>query len=106
MPFFHGTASEFQPGDRIDPGQELGARRGQGHVYATTDQRAALNYGRYKAMARHAGYGEDVPGRAYEVEPAGSMERDDTVDERFGAWRTASPMRVIREIEPEREAGQ
>jgi hypothetical protein len=58
--FFHGTASELRPGDMLDPSQELGAKRGQGRVYATTDRQAALNYGEYKAMARRAGYGEDA----------------------------------------------
>jgi hypothetical protein len=31
------------------------------------------------------------------------MKNDKTVDEWFGAWRTRSPMRVVREVEPERE---
>lgn len=99
-PFFHGTASEFKPGDLVHPDYEVGGRgKGKNEVFMTLDPQAAHNYGKYKAQARWAIGDDDAAPHAYEVEPTGPVEPDDTVDERFQAWRSRHPLRVVREIE-------
>ena len=96
--FYHGTSREFQPGDLVDPKQEIGVRRGQkSHAYMTADADAAKNYGKYKAQADYY-RGMETTGHAYEVEPTGAYEPDDTVDEKFQAYRSRHPLRVVREI--------
>lgn len=97
-PYYHGTASAFEPGDLVDPSHEIG-RRGGGEVFMTTDPEAAHNYGRYKAQAQWAIGNDNAEPQAYEVEPTGPVEPDDTVDERFRAWRSRHPLRVVRKIE-------
>jgi Rifampin ADP-ribosyl transferase len=106
-PFYHGTATEYQPGDLVSPEYELGRRRGQpGRVFATTDPGAARGYGAHKAAAQHAIGNTAAEARAYQVEPTGPVEPDRTVDARFAAWQTTAPMRVIADVtEPEPEAG-
>lgn len=101
--FFHGSAAEFEPGELVDPAQEIGVRRGQrAHAYMTSSTEAAQNYGRYKADALRAGYGEEATGHVYEVEPTGPYEKDPAVAEKFGAYRSRHPLRVVRELhEPE-----
>lgn len=97
--YYHGSASALQPGDLIDPDEEIGRKRGQpGHAYSTTSLDAAHNYAYHKSNAVSASTGEDRPPHTYQVEPLGHIERDDTVDDRFGAHRSRQPMRVIREI--------
>jgi hypothetical protein len=107
MTWFHGTATEYQPGDLVKPEYELGAKRGQGRVYATTRASTARDYGRHKADALRAGYGIDVPGRAYQVEPTGPIEPDPTVAAEFCAWRSRAPFVVVADVttpEPQQEA--
>jgi 2'-5' RNA ligase/phage-related protein len=98
-PFYHGTAHEFQPGDYVDPSYELGGRRGNSHAFMTSDPEVAHNYGKHKAWARGM-FEDNVKPHAYEVRPTGPIERDDTVDDQFKAWRTRHPMQVIREVTP------
>lgn len=98
-PFYHGTAHEFQPGDYVDPSYELGGRKGNSHAFMTSDPEVAHNYGQHKAWARSM-FEDGVEGRAYEVRPTGPIEADDTVDDRFKAWRTRHPMEIIRQVHP------
>ncbi|MGW1436933.1 2'-5' RNA ligase family protein [Streptomyces griseus] len=100
-PFFHGTAHEFQPGDYVDPSYELGGRKGKSHAFMTSDAGVAHNYGKHKAWTRSMYENKDFPGRAYEVKPTGPIEADDTVDDRFKAWRTRHPLQVVREVHPD-----
>lgn len=97
--FFHGTSAEFQPGDLVDPKREIGVRRGQkSYAFMTTSQDAARNYGKYKADADYYRGQVNATGHVYAVEPTGPFEKDDTVDDRFGAYRSLHPLRVVREI--------
>lgn len=96
--FFHGTSQEFQPGDLVDPKREIGVRRGQkSYAFMTANSDAAKNYGQYKADADRM-RDLDRTGHAYEVEPTGPYEPDDSVDEKFQAYRSRHPLRVVREI--------
>lgn len=95
---FHGTAHEFAPGDLVDPSNELGGRRGDSYVFMTSDLEVAMNYGRHKAWARSLVEPAPVMGRAYEVEPTGAVEADDTVDDRLRAWRSKQPLKIVREV--------
>lgn len=100
QPLYHGTSKVFRPGDMLDPSYELGGRRGNSWSFATADPEAAHNYAKHKAWVD--GMFDDTVGpHAYEVEPTGPVEDDDTVDGRFQAYRTRHPMRVVREIHRE-----
>ncbi len=108
MRLFHGTATEYQPGDLIKPEYAVGFPRGQGRTFATTSPEVARDYAQHKADALYAGYRIEAGPRAYEVEPTGHIEPDPAVDEKFGAWQSRAPMRVIADVttpEPEAEAG-
>lgn len=107
MRWFHGTATEYQPGDLVKPEYAVGFPRGQGRTFATTDPAVARDYGRHKADALYAGYRIEAEPRAYEVEPTGPIEPDPTVDERFAAWRSRAPLIVVADVttpEPGAEA--
>jgi Rifampin ADP-ribosyl transferase len=101
--FFHGTSAEFAAGDEICPDRELGARKGRGSVYVTTDPRVARDYGKYKASAQRVIGNDAARGHAYEVAPTGPVVPDEAVADEYAAFRTSFPVRVIREIEPEAE---
>lgn len=103
-PYFHGTSHPFQPGDLVDPSYELGGRPGKSHAFMTSDPDVAHNYAKHKAWVK--GMFEDgVEPHAFEVEPTGPVEEDDTVDDRFRAFRTRHPLRVVREIHSHKTAG-
>lgn len=96
-PYYHGTSHNFQPGDLVDPSYELGGRPGRSYAFMTSDPGVAHNYAKHKAWAR--GMFEDgVEPHAYEVRPTGPVEADETVDDRFAAWRTRYPLEVVREV--------
>jgi hypothetical protein len=97
--YYHGTTQEFEPGDLVTGEHELGRRRGDsGRAFVTGSPEAAHGYGRYKAQAQWA-IGQDAEPYAYEVEPTGPIEPDDSVDDRFDAWRSTSPFRVVRKLD-------
>jgi hypothetical protein len=106
--FYHGTAHEFAPDDMPDPSHELDGKSGRSYAYMTADAQVARSYGRYKAEAQRFIGNEEVLGRAYEVTPTGPVERDETVDRRFAAWRSVpSSMTIVRDVtQPESELGQ
>ena len=64
MRWFHGTATEYQPGDLVKPEYAVGFPRGQGRTFATTDPAVARDYGRHKADALWAGYRMEAEPRA------------------------------------------
>src|SRR5581483_8918703 len=105
--YYHGTTEVFQPGDLVTGEHELGRRRGKpGYAFVTGDPQAAHNYGRYKAQAQWAIGNDDAEPHAYEVEPTGPIEPDDTVDERFDAWRSTHPFQVVRKLDQGRTAAR
>jgi hypothetical protein len=95
--YYHGTAEVFQPGDLLDPSYELGGRRGKSYAFVTTDLDAAHNYAKHKAWSKGM-FDPSAGPHAYEVEPTGPVEKDDTVDNQFAAWRSRHPFRVVREV--------
>lgn len=99
-PLYHGTSRVFQPGDMLDPSYELGGRKGRSYSFATTSPDVAHNYAKHKAWVDGM-FDDTVAPHAYEVRPTGPVELDDTVDDRFKAYRTRHPMQVVREIHRE-----
>ena len=73
------------PGEMVDPVYELGGKPRESHAYVTTKPDVARGYGRYKADAQRFIGNNDAIGRAYEVRPAGPIERDDTIADEFRA---------------------
>jgi len=97
--YYHGTSHPFQPGDMVDPSYELGGRRGNSHAFMTSDPQVAHNYAKHKAWAQGM-FDDTVQPHAFEVRPTGPVEKDDTVGDEFGAFRTRHPMQIVREIFP------
>lgn len=103
--YYHGTTQVFQPGDLVTGEHELGRKHSDpGYAFVTGIPQAAHDYGRHKAQGQWVIGNEDAEPHAYEVEPTGPIEPDDTVDERFDAWRSTSPFRVVRRLEQGRTA--
>lgn len=121
-PLYHGTRSVLEPGEHLTV--EEAGRYGNNpdlaldpYVHATTDPREGHRWGeradsaqahrRMRELGRErpfgAGQNEDhvyYP-RVYEVHPTGHVEPDlEYADTEHGSWRSASPMRVGREVRP------
>lgn len=95
--FFHGTLARhgFQPGDLIEPGHdsnhpELSSSE---HVYFTT------HLGRARAWSSMAAGPDKSQIAVHQVEPLGGYERDPKSS--TDAMRSASPLRVIRQVSRE-----
>jgi Rifampin ADP-ribosyl transferase len=97
-PFFHGTKSDLEVGDLLDPGysSNYGERRKANFVYLTATLDAAT-WGAELAVG-------EGPGRIYRVEPTGPFEDDPNLtDKKFPgnptrSYRTREPLRVIGEV--------
>jgi hypothetical protein len=121
-PLYHGTRSILEPGEHLTV--EEAERHPNNadiqtdpYVHATTDPREAHRWGEranpYQAQRRmtemgrerRIGPGEDADHayrpRVYEVHPTGHVEPDlEYADTEHDSWRSASPVRVGREVEP------
>jgi ParB/Sulfiredoxin domain len=121
-PLYHGTRSILEPGEHLTV--EEAERHPNNpdiqtdpYVHATTDPREAHRWGErakgFQAEHRHRGTDRERrigPGqnadhayrpRVYEVHPTGHVEPDlEYADTEHDSWRSASPMRVKREVEP------
>ena len=79
------------------------------HAYVTTKPDVARDYGRYKADAQQFIGNDYAIGRAYEVRPAGPIERDDTIADEFAGYRARQLLQIVRDAtdpEPDREAAE
>ena len=102
-PFFHGTRTTFEVGDRIVPGHPSNYQDGRtsNHVYFA----ALLEPAVWAAELANALAGSDERGRIYVVEPTGPFEDDPNVtNKRFPgnvteSYRTLHPMRIVAEVE-------
>ena len=102
-PFFHGTRSAFDVGDRVLPGHRSNYHEGRisNHVYFAALVEPAV----WAAELATALAGSSQRGRVYVVEPTGPFEDDPNVtNKRFPgnvtrSYRTRHPMRVIGEVE-------
>jgi len=101
-PFFHGTTTAFDVGDRLEPGLPSNYHEGRisNHVYFA----ALLEPAVWAAELATALAGSEQRGRIYVVEPTGPFEDDPNVtNKRFPgnvtrSYRTRHPMRVIDEV--------
>ncbi len=101
-PFFHGTKTAFDVGDRIVPGHLSNFHEGRtsNHVYFA----ALLEPAVWAAELATALAGSEERGRIYVVEPTGPFEDDPNVtNKRFPgnvtrSYRTRHPMLVIDEV--------
>lgn len=97
-PYYHGTRTDFEPGDLIEPGNHsnYGTRKRANHVYLTATLDAAI-WGAELAVGEGAG-------RVYIVEPIGPIEDDPNVtDKKFPgnptkSYRSRDPLRVTGEV--------
>jgi hypothetical protein len=119
-PLYHGTRSILEPGEHLTV-DEAGRHPNNAdiqtdpYVHATTDPREAHHWGEranaYQAQHRMTELGRERrigPGenaahayrpRVYHVEPTGHVEPDlEYADTEHDSWRSASPMRVKREV--------
>ncbi len=102
-PFFHGTKTAFDVGDRIVPGSPSNYHEGRisNHVYFA----ALLEPAVWAAELAIALAGSKERGRIYIVEPTGPFEDDPNVtNKKFPgnvtrSYRTRRPMRVVSEVE-------
>ena len=102
-PFFHGTKTAFQAGDRLVPGSLSNYHQGRisKHVYFS----ALLEPAVWAAELTVALARSEELGRIYVVEPTGPFEDDPNVtDKKFPgnvtrSYRTRHPMRVVSEVE-------
>jgi len=102
-PFFHGTATDFEIGDDVVPGQGSNYHEGRtsNHVYFSALLEPAV-WGAELAAARRGISGSE---RIYVVEPTGPFEDDPNVtNKKFPgnvtrSYRTRHPMRIVDEIE-------
>ncbi|MGE0638329.1 MAG: NAD(+)--rifampin ADP-ribosyltransferase [Bacteroidia bacterium] len=96
--FYHGTKSDMNQGDLIEPGfnSNYGQRKKAKYVYLTATLDAAI-WGAELALGEGAG-------RIYIVEPTGPFEDDPNLtDKKFPgnptkSYRTMHPLRVIGEV--------
>lgn len=96
--FYHGTKTNLQPGDLIEPGfnSNYGKRKKASYIYLTATMDAAV-WGAELAL------GEGL-GRIYIVEPTGPIEDDPNLtDKKFPgnptkSYRSRNPLRVIGEV--------
>ena len=101
-PFFHGTKTAFDIGDRLVPGHLSNYHEGRNsnHIYFA----ALLEPAAWAAELATALAGTEDRGRIYVVEPTGPFEDDPNVThKRFPgnvtrSYRTRHPMLVIEEV--------
>ncbi len=104
-PFFHGTTTVFDVGDRLVPGSPSNYHDGRisNHVYFSALLEPAV-WAAELAVALASSDGEER-GRIYVVEPTGPFEDDPNVtNKRFPgnvtrSYRTRHPVRVVGEVE-------
>lgn len=102
-PFFHGTKTAFDLGDRLVPGSRSNYHEGRtaNHVYFA----ALLEPAIWAAELAVALARSEERGRIYVVEPTGPFEDDPNVtNKKFPgnvtrSFRTRHPMLVVREVE-------
>lgn len=108
--FFHGTRWTFRPGDMLQPGgghSSWGAGQTEPYVFTTK---------RHDVAKEFAEGGMGPPGdpdarpKVYEVEHTGPHEEDPLekpphTDQDYECFRSAHPVRVIREVRSPRRAG-
>lgn len=102
-PFFHGTKTDFAPGDELVPGHGSNYHEGRvaNHVYFAPLLEPAI-WAAELAVALGCGTGRE---RIYIVEPTGPFEDDPNVtNKRFPgnvtrSFRTRHPMRIVGEVE-------
>jgi hypothetical protein len=102
-PFYHGTKSVLEVGDRLVPGQGSNYHEGRSsnHIYFSAVLETAV-WGAELATAL-AGNGER--GHIYVVEPTGPFEDDPNVtNKRFPgnitqSYRTRHPLRIVDEVQ-------
>jgi len=101
-PYFHGTSSAFEIGDKLVAGHPSNyhERRISNHVYFAGLLEPAI----WGAELATALTGNPGPGRVYVVEPTGPFEDDPNVtNKRFPgnvtrSYRTRHPMRIVEEV--------
>jgi Rifampin ADP-ribosyl transferase len=92
--FFHGTTSEFKPGDMLSPD---GAKA---HGHFENNSKGYVHFSEYSSGG--ADYAEGRAGdyggtpRVYQVHPTGDYETDP--NDMGGSHRSKSPLRVVREL--------
>ena len=102
-PFFHGTKTAFELGDRIVPGRISNYHEGRtsNHVYFA----ALLEPAIWAAELAAALASSEERGHIYVVEPTGPFEDDPNVtNKKFPgnvtrSYRTRHPMRVVSKVE-------
>ncbi len=112
IPLYHGSNSDFEPGDLLTP--EGGAEHGSDQWDNTAHVRGTHVYtSRSPASAEYAANSHpDACGmaRVYEVEHTGPAEPDHVYDANRGDpglnYKTRHPVRVIRKIDDWREEGR
>jgi len=95
--FFHGSADNFEPGDKIDPRQayeRVSPEAQQGRAYFTTDRAKASFYADRASAKRGA------PPRVYQVEPMGEYRQDMMTKRSPENKVTAAPLKVLGEENP------
>ncbi len=101
-PFYHGTKSTFQLGDRVVPGQNSNYHEGRisNNVYFSAQIETAV----WGAELATALAGSDERGHVYFVEPTGPFEDDPNVTNKkvpgniTESYRTRDPMRIVGEV--------
>ena len=96
--WYHGTASEYQPGDLVDPSYAGKVQRTArpGSAYFTHSLGQATDFADWAQKASRTADGEYPAAHVYEVEPTGDYEEDP--DDSRSAWVTRSPLRVVRHV--------
>lgn len=102
-PFFHGTKTAFDVGDRLVPGSLSNYHEGRisNHVYFTSLLEPAV----WAAELATALARSEEQGRIYIVEPTGPFEDDPNVtNKKFPgnatrSYRTRHPVRVVSEVQ-------
>jgi 8-oxo-dGTP diphosphatase len=96
--WYHGTASEYQPGDLVDPSYAGKVQRTArpGSAYFTHSLGQATDFADWAQKASRTADGEYPAAHVYEIEPTGDYEEDP--DDSRSAWVTRSPLRVVRHV--------
>ncbi len=101
-PFFHGTRTEFTPGDLLTPGHASNYHAGRisNHIYFAALVEPAI----WGAELAVAFADDDASERIYVVEPTGPFEDDPNVtNKKFPgnvtqSYRSRHPLRVVAEV--------
>jgi 8-oxo-dGTP diphosphatase len=96
--WYHGTASQYQPGDLVDPAYAGKVQRTArpGTTYFTHSLGQATDFADWAQKAGKTVDGGYPAAHVYEVEPTGDYEEDP--DDPRSAWASKSPLRVVRHV--------